>query len=108
MTSKPLPLRRAPRRTDVMAVSMPVKRAIFARYAGFRRWTAQVAPLPVVLIASADLDVLRRSGASSSDTRAPEMIQVRARTLLFRASWVSSTLPRASKSGGTYMPKRPR
>ena len=35
MTSKPLPLRGAPRRTDVMAVSMPVKRAIFARYAGF-------------------------------------------------------------------------
>ena len=29
-------------------------------------------------------------------------------TRLLRASWVSSTRPRASSSGGTYIPKRPR
>jgi hypothetical protein len=29
-----------------------------------------------------------------------------ARTLLLRGSWVSSTLPRASRSDGTYIPKR--
>ena len=34
--------------------------------------------------------------------------QLMARTLLLRASWVSSTLPSASSSGGTYIPNRPR
>ena len=34
--------------------------------------------------------------------------QTMARTLLLRGSWVSSTLPRASRSGGRYIPKRPR
>ena len=34
--------------------------------------------------------------------------QGRARTLLLRFSWVSSALPSASRSGGRYMPNRPR
>ncbi len=47
-------------------------------------------------------------GRGRCGIRAARGLSQIARTRLLRASWVSSTRPSASRSGGRYMPKRPR
>ena len=89
----------------------PERASVVVMAVGGRRERAAVAGEPGRLAVAQPLGRAVGREAARPDARVRIGVERGAqiaRTLLFLASWVSSTSPSASSSGGRYIPNRPR